>query len=61
MKEESITRIKLEQAKSLEDLTDWKRIEKMSESEIEENALSDPDNQPIVTENKGLKRKPSKR
>ncbi len=50
------TRITLEQAKSLEDLTDWERIEKMSESEIEQNALDDADNQPIKKDNKGLKR-----
>ncbi len=56
MKEKSITRITLEQAKSLEDLTDWERIEKMSESEIEQNALDDADNQPIKKDNKGLKR-----
>ncbi|EAZ88397.1 hypothetical protein CY0110_04997 [Crocosphaera chwakensis CCY0110] len=48
MKEKSIRRITLEQAKSLEDLTDWERIEKMSESEIEQNALEDADNQPIT-------------
>lgn len=56
MKEKSITRITLKQAKSLEDLTDWERIEKMSESEIEQNALDDADNQPITKDSKGLKR-----
>lgn len=56
MEEKSITRITLEQAKSLEDLTDWERIEKLSESEIEQNALDDADNQPIKKDNKGLKR-----
>ncbi len=35
MKEKSIMKITLEQAKILEDLTDWKNIEKMSESEID--------------------------
>jgi hypothetical protein len=53
--------VTLEQAKSLEDLTDWERIEKMSESEIEQNANSDPDNQPIEIGLKGLKRRNSKR
>ena len=56
MKEKSITIITLEQAKSLQDLTDWERIEKMSEAEIEQNALDDADNQPIMKDNKGLKR-----
>ena len=51
------TRVTVEQAKSLEDLTDWERIEKMSESEIEQNADSDPDNQPIERGLKGLKRR----
>ena len=54
-------RVTVEQAKSLEDLTDWERIEKMSESEIEQNADSDPDNQPIERGLKGLKRRDSKR
>ncbi len=56
MKEKSITRITLEEAKSLQDLTDWERIEKMSESEIEQNALDDADNQPIMKNKNGLKR-----
>ena len=34
-------------AKKLEDLTDWERVDSLSESEIETNALSDPDNQPL--------------
>lgn len=51
MSETSITRITLEEAKKLEDLTDSKRVNSMSESEIEANALSDPDNQPLLPDN----------
>ena len=47
MSETSITRTTLESAKKSEDLTDWKRVNSLSESEIETNALSDPDNQPL--------------
>ena len=47
MSETSITRTTLESAKKLEDLTDSERVNSMSESEIEANALSDPDNQPL--------------
>ncbi len=47
MSETSITRITLEEAKKMEDLTDSERVNSMSESEIEANALSDPDNQPL--------------
>ncbi len=47
MKDKFITKVTLEQAKKLEDLTDWHRIEKMSEFEAEENALLDADNQPF--------------
>ena len=37
-----------EEAKKSEDLSDLKRINSMSESEIEANALCDPDNQPLT-------------
>lgn len=47
MKEKFITRVSLEEAKNLEDLTDWERVNKMSDQEVEENALNDPDNQPL--------------
>ncbi len=30
--------------------TDWERLHSMTEDEIEENALSDPDNPPLTTE-----------
>lgn len=56
MKEKFMTKITLKQVHSLEDLTDWKRIEQMSETDIEENALSDEDNKPIDLSLKGLKR-----
>lgn len=47
MKKTSITRTTIDKAKKAEDLTDLKRLNSMSESEIEANALSDPDNQPL--------------
>jgi hypothetical protein len=47
MNETSITRTTIDQAKKSEDLTDFERLNSMSESEIEANALSDPDNQPL--------------
>ncbi|WP_013323227.1 hypothetical protein [Gloeothece verrucosa] len=43
MKKKSITRVTLEKAKNIEYLTDWERIEKISDEEIEQNAWSDPD------------------
>ncbi len=50
MSETSITWITLDEAKKLEDLTDSERVNSMSESEIEANALSDPENQPLSPE-----------
>ncbi|MFM2314598.1 MAG: hypothetical protein RLZZ04_3874 [Cyanobacteriota bacterium] len=47
MKETSITRTTIDKAKKSEDLTDLERLNFMSESEIEANALSDLDNQPL--------------
>ena len=47
LSETSITRTTLDKAKKLEDLTDSERVNSISESEIEANALSDPDNQPL--------------
>jgi hypothetical protein len=49
MKETSITRLTIDKAKKSEDLTDLERLNRMSESEIEANTLSDPDNQPLST------------
>lgn len=58
MSETSITRTTLESAKQSEDLTDWGRVNSLSESEIETNALSDPDNQPLSPNNmKNVQRK----
>ncbi|MGB5596392.1 MAG: hypothetical protein WBM62_20470 [Crocosphaera sp.] len=58
MNKTSITRTTLESAKKLEDLTDWERINSLSESEIEANALSDPDNLPLSPDTlKKIKRK----
>ena len=47
MNETSITRTTLKSAKQSKDLTDWKKVKSLTESEIENNALSDPDNQPL--------------
>jgi hypothetical protein len=47
MKETFITRITIDEAKKLEDLTDLDKLNSMSESEIEENALSDLGSQPL--------------
>ena len=47
MNSERITRITLEQAKQMEGKTDWERLDSMSNDEIEQNALDDPDNQPL--------------
>ena len=50
MNETSITRTTIDEAKKSEDLTDLKRVDSMDESEIEANALSDLDNQPLTTD-----------
>ncbi|MEM8719474.1 MAG: hypothetical protein AAGE84_09210 [Cyanobacteria bacterium P01_G01_bin.39] len=50
MKETSITRMTTESAKKSADLTDLERVNSMSESEIEANALADPDNQPLTAD-----------
>jgi hypothetical protein len=47
MKDKSITRITIEEAKKQPDLTDWQRIEQMSEEEAKEKAQTDPDNLPL--------------
>ena len=51
MKKTSTTRMTTESAKKSEDLTDVERVNFMSESEIEANALCDPDNQPLTADN----------
>ena len=61
MKETSITRMTTESAPRAEDLTDVERVNSMSESEIEANALSDPDNQPLTPDSlKKVRRKERK-
>lgn len=50
MNKESITRVSLEEWAKIKDQTDWARIDAMTEEEIEQNALNDPDNQPLTDE-----------
>jgi hypothetical protein len=50
MSKENITRVTLEQAREMEDLTDWERVDNITEEEIEQNALDDPDNPPLTDE-----------
>jgi hypothetical protein len=50
-----MNKISLKETNNLKDLTDWERISNMSEAEIEKNALSDLDNQPLSLDLKGLK------
>lgn len=50
-----MNKISIKETNNLTDLTDWERINQMSEDEIEKNALSDPDNQPLSLDLKGLK------
>lgn len=60
MKKTSITRMTTKSAQKSEDLTDIERVNSMSESEIEANALSDPDNQPLTPDSfKKIRRKRS--
>lgn len=49
MKEEFITRISLKDVKKLEDFSDWEKVEAMSDDETLQNALDEPDNQPITS------------
>ncbi len=50
MSEERITRGSLKQARKMKDLTDWARVNAMTEEEIERNAAEDPDNPPWTEE-----------
>ena len=36
----------MDELNQMEDLTDWKRVKKMTDEEIEANANNDPDSQP---------------
>jgi uncharacterized protein (DUF4415 family) len=47
---ERITRVSLKQAKKMKSLTDWARLDAMTEEEIERNATEDPDNPPWTEE-----------
>ena len=46
-KEENITEATWEELQEMEDLTDWERVKNMTEEEVEQNALDDPDAQPL--------------
>jgi hypothetical protein len=45
-----ITRVSLEEWAKMKGQTNWARIDSMTEAEIEQNALDDPDNQPLTDE-----------
>ena len=45
MKEKNITRVSLKDLHKLKSLTDWKRVDAMTEDDIERAAASDPDAQ----------------
>jgi hypothetical protein len=47
---EHITRVSLEEWAKMGGQTDWARIDAMTEEEVEQNALNDPDNQPLTDE-----------
>lgn len=47
---ENIIKISLEEAQKTKGKTDWERVKAMSEKEIEEEAWSDPDAQPLPDE-----------
>jgi len=50
MSEERIVRVTLEEARQLPDRTDWARVDALSEEELQQNALDDPDNPPLTEE-----------
>jgi uncharacterized protein (DUF4415 family) len=50
MTDERITRVTLAQARKMKSLTDWDRVEAMTEDDIERNAADDPDNPPWTDE-----------
>jgi hypothetical protein len=50
VKKKLITRVSLEEWAKMKGQTDWAKIDAMTEEEIEQNALSDPDNQPLPDE-----------
>lgn len=56
MSEEIITRVTREEIEKMEDLSDWEWVKNMTEEEAHQNALDDPDAQPINEDMTGLKR-----
>lgn len=50
MKEKPITRVTTKQLHNLEGLTNWKQVDALTDKEAEQNALRDPDNQPLPEE-----------
>ncbi|MDJ0601046.1 MAG: hypothetical protein QNJ37_19655 [Crocosphaera sp.] len=50
MNKENITRVSLEEWATMKGQTDWDRVDAMTDEEIEQNALDDPDAQPIPDE-----------
>jgi uncharacterized protein (DUF4415 family) len=50
MTEERITIVSRKRLVKMKDLTDWARLDSMTEEEIERNALEDPDNPPWTEE-----------
>lgn len=47
VREENITEVTWEELQEMEDLTNWERVKNMTEEEVEQNALDDPDAQPL--------------
>jgi hypothetical protein len=47
---ERITRVSLEEWAKMKGQTNWNKIDEMTDEEIEQNALNDPDNQPLPDE-----------
>ncbi len=50
MNKENITRVSLEEWEKVKGQTDWDRVDAMTDEEIEQNALDDPDSLPITDE-----------
>ena len=43
MSNDNITKVSMDELKQIQDLTDWKRVKKMTSEEIEANAQEDSD------------------
>jgi uncharacterized membrane protein len=50
VKQENITRVSRDEWAKMKGKTDWQRVKAMTDEEIEQNALDDPDSQPIPYE-----------